>query len=118
MLSVLSVLSGLLFGTMLWATGVQTSHNKAIDLEEERRRELLVQAFRLCPKGTEGYYRVLEAERQLAEKTAWLEDKLNSGVSINSNLSLWEVQSVTLEVNSMVDELRSRLREAGCVEQQ
>ena len=45
------MLAGLLFGTVLWASGIQTSHNKAIDLEEDRRRELLVEAFRLCPKG-------------------------------------------------------------------
>ena len=88
----------------------------AIDMQDERQAELLMEAYRNCPRPTEQFFKIREAERRLDDRTQQLEQKLESARSLNPNMDIWELHSISLEVKNSVNELQNTLKEIGCLE--
>lgn len=110
----IAMVLGLSFGLVLCITQLKTGHNLAIEQQNLRLNEILTEAYQRCPKGTEEFYAVRETERRIDERIKELEDKLKA-MSMTSNTGLWEIQSITLEVENTVDEAEDSLKMARCI---
>ncbi len=111
----IAVSLGILYGLVLCVTQPRTGRNLAIEQQEKRIEELLTEAYHRCPKGTEELYTLRSIERRMDERIKQLEDKLSESMSMNPNMGLWEIQSISLEVKSIVDEAEKSLQKAGCI---
>ncbi len=92
-----------------------TGLNLAIEMQDERLTRLLNEAFDNCPYPSEQYFKIRAAESRLADKTRKLEDKLESALSINSNMDLREAHAIPQVTKDFVDELEDSLENLGCL---